>query len=144
MLPVNQDRGRFRKFGKLYKEGYHVGKDFDCDIGTPVVAYADGEIIFTGEVNGFGSMNPHSSGGVIIIQHDGYCTLYGHITREKRVVGTMVKEGERIGTVAKFYNTGFLLPHLHFGKYQGVGMPKTKWGYVKTPEELDKWDNPLI
>ena len=110
---------------------------------TPVYAVDDGEVIFSDEVNGFGSMNPSSKGGVIIIQHNGYCTLYGHIIREKRVSEIEVKEGEQIGRIAKFYNGGFLLPHLHYGKYRGEGMPPTKWGYVKTVEDLNQWDDPL-
>jgi len=148
IMPVNQDGGHYRRFGKLYKEGYHVGKDFECDIDTPVYAVDDGETIFSDQVNGFGSMNPSSKGGVIIIRHhdkwgNPYITLYGHIKREKRVAGMMVKAGEQIGTVDKFWNSGYLLPHLHFGKAKGENVPKTKWGYVKTIEDLNKWSDPL-
>jgi murein DD-endopeptidase MepM/ murein hydrolase activator NlpD len=142
MLPVNQDRGRYRKFGKLYKEGWHVGKDFDCNLDTEVHAVADGIIIFSDMANGFGSLNPSTKGGVIIIKHENYITLYGHINRKKNK-DDIVKKGETIGTIAKFFNGGFLLPHLHFAKALGQTWPDTKWGYVKTIEDLKKWIDPL-
>jgi len=143
MNPVNIDKGRFRKFGRYYKDaGWHVGHDFDCPIGTEVFAVDDGIIIFSGQVNGFGSMNPHSPGGVIIIQHENYCTLYGHIKRDLKK-DSKVKKGDKIGEVAEFRNQNFLLPHLHFGKYEGEGLPKTKWGYVKKEDDVKKWLDPL-
>ena len=142
MLPVSQDKGRFRKFGKKYKDGYHVGHDFDCPENTIVSAVDDGDVIFSDEVSGFGSMYPRTPGGVIIIRHSGYIALYGHLCRQKQK-GDKVKQGEQIGTVAMFTSGDDELPHLHFAKAKGKNVPLTKWGYVQTEKELNMWANPL-
>ena len=62
--PVNIDKGRFRKYGKQYSDGFHVGYDFDCPENTEVKAVKDGIVINpTGVHNGYGSLNPSTKGG---------------------------------------------------------------------------------
>lgn len=87
----------------------HHGTDFGAKRGTPILAAADGEVIFSGLKGGYGN--------VVKIQHkDNYVTLYAHQSRIKVKKGTLVKQGEIIGYVGSTgRSTG---PHLHFGLYK--------------------------
>jgi murein DD-endopeptidase MepM/ murein hydrolase activator NlpD len=88
---------------------YHEGIDLAADIGTPVAAAMNGTVRSTG-------LNP-IYGKFIILQHDGYQTLYGHLNRILVDQGQKVVQGARIGEVGNTgYSTG---PHLHFGIYRG-------------------------
>lgn len=85
---------------------YHEGIDLANKIGTPVVAAADGEVIFSG-------WDEWGLGEMIKIRHkDGSTTVYGH-NRELLVrEGEWVKQGQEI---AKMGNSGNSTgPHLHF------------------------------
>ncbi|CAA6819065.1 MAG: Membrane proteins related to metalloendopeptidases [uncultured Sulfurovum sp.] len=98
---------RFHPVLKRWKA--HHGTDFGARRGTPILAAADGEVIFSGWKGGYGK--------VIKIQHkDGYVTLYAHQSRLKVNKGTSVKAGQIIGYVGSTgRSTG---PHLHFGLYK--------------------------
>ncbi|RUM70705.1 MAG: M23 family peptidase [Sulfurovum sp.] len=98
---------RFHPILKRWKA--HHGTDFGAKRGTPILAVADGEVIFSGRMGGYGN--------VIKIQHtDEYMTLYAHQSRLKVKKGTFVKQGEIIGYVGSTgRSTG---PHLHFGLYK--------------------------
>jgi len=87
----------------------HHGTDFGAKRGTPILAAADGKVIFAGRKGGYGN--------VIKIQHkDGYVTLYAHQSRLKAKKGQWVKSGHIIGYVGSTgRSTG---PHLHFGLYK--------------------------
>ena len=87
----------------------HHGTDFGARRGTPILAAADGKVIFSGWKGGYGKVTK--------IRHkDGYVTLYAHQSRLKAKVGKYVKMGEVIGYVG---NTGRSTgPHLHFGLYK--------------------------
>jgi len=87
----------------------HHGTDFGAKRGTPILAAADGKIIFSGWKGGYGKVTK--------IKHkDGYVTLYAHQSRLKSKVGEYVKSGEIIGYIG---NTGRSTgPHLHFGLYK--------------------------
>jgi len=93
----------------LKKWKAHHGTDFGARRGTPILAAADGEVIFAGWKGGYGKVTK--------IRHkDGYVTLYAHQSRIKVKVGEYVKAGEVIGYVG---NTGRSTgPHLHFGLYK--------------------------
>ncbi len=98
---------RFHPVLKRWKA--HHGTDFGAKRGTPILAAADGKVIFSGWKGGYGK--------VIKIQHkDGYVTLYAHQSRLKAKKGKWVKAGEIIGYVGSTgRSTG---PHLHFGLYK--------------------------
>jgi len=98
---------RFHPVLKRWKA--HLGTDFGARRGTPIMAAADGKVIFSGWKGGYGK--------VIEIKHaDGYKTLYAHQSRLKAKVGQWVKKGEVIGYVGSTgRSTG---PHLHFGLYK--------------------------
>ncbi|MBP0020374.1 MAG: M23 family metallopeptidase [Cyanobacteria bacterium SBLK] len=85
---------------------YHEGIDLANRIGTPIIASADGEVIFSG-------WDDWGLGEMVKIRHkDGSVTVYGH-NRELLVQqGEWVKQGQEI---AKMGNTGNSTgPHLHF------------------------------
>ena len=98
---------RFHPILKRWKA--HHGTDFGAKRGTPILAAAEGKVIFSGRMGGYGN--------VIKIQHkDNYMTLYAHQSRLKVKRGTFVKQGQVIGYVGSTgRSTG---PHLHFGLYK--------------------------
>jgi len=93
----------------LKKWKAHHGTDFGARRGTPILAAADGKVIFSGWKGGYGK--------VIKIQHkDKYVTLYAHQSRLKANVGQEVSAGQVIGFVGSTgRSTG---AHLHFGLYK--------------------------
>ena len=93
----------------LHKWKAHHGTDFGAKRGTPILAAADGKVIFAGRKGGYGK--------VIKIQHkDNYVTLYAHQSRLKAKLGQYVSAGQVIGYVG---NTGRSTgAHLHFGLYK--------------------------
>lgn len=87
------------------KHKFHKGIDIACDVGTPVVASAEGSVVFAGTKRGYGK--------TIIVEHrNGYRTLYGHLSRYSVRKGTRVKQGQKIALSGMTGRaTG---PHLHF------------------------------
>ncbi len=83
----------------------HKGIDIDGPPGAPVVAAADGVVIFRGADAGYGLM--------VEIDHGyGVTTRYGHLSSIKVKLGERVKRGQIIGTIG---NTGRSTgPHLHY------------------------------
>ena len=98
---------RFHPVLKRWKA--HLGTDFGARRGTPILAAADGKVVFSGWMAGYGK--------VIKIQHkDKYVTLYAHQSRLKAKKGQYVSAGQIIGFVGSTgRSTG---PHLHFGVYK--------------------------
>ncbi len=94
----------------------HVGIDIGGPIGTPCMAFMDGEISHFG-------YNPADGdyGNVVITKHllDGVpvWALYGHLNAasiEGKRVGQKVKAGEVIAWFGAFEENGGWEPHLHF------------------------------
>lgn len=94
--------------------GGHPGTDYALYVGVPVLAAADGQIIFA-------SLDTTGYGLRISILHNGFETLYGHLSKlaDGISVGVYVTRGQIIG-----YSGGALGdpnagrstgPHLHFG-----------------------------
>jgi len=106
----------------LHKWKAHHGTDFGAaKRGTPILAAADGRVVYSGWMGGYGR--------VIKIKHkDNYLTLYAHQSRLKAKVGQHVKKGQVIGYVGNSgRSTG---PHLHFGLYKN-GRPINPMRMVK-------------
>lgn len=85
----------------------HNGMDIGAPQGTSIVAAADGIVITSEYVSGYGNT-------VIIMHSDEYRTLYGHIREGGLLVseGQQVRKGEKIAEVGSTgRSTG---PHLHF------------------------------
>ncbi len=87
------------------KRRFHEGIDISNRPGTPVVAPADGVVIFAGREAGYGNL--------IIISHGyGITTRYGHLKKIFVKVGQKVQRGDIIGEIG---NTGRSTgPHLHY------------------------------
>lgn len=89
----------------------HWGVDITCATGDPVLAIAEGTVIF--------AEYAYETGYVIALQHpNGLVSLYKHNSRLMRRVGEKVRSGDVIalagGTGA--YSTG---PHLHIETWLG-------------------------
>lgn len=96
-------------------------------LGAPVVAIADGEVLFAGngDRDGF-----RGWGNVVIVRHrlargfplpdEEVETLYGHLEEIHVPPGARVRAGQPIGTVGT--GGGRYAPHLHFEVRERLGM----------------------
>ena len=92
-------------FGKRWGRD-HEGIDMKATIGTPVLAAADGEVLYAGDkVRGYGNM--------VVLQHAGdLVTVYAHNSLLLVHVGDHITTGQEISRVG---DTGHATgPHLHF------------------------------
>lgn len=84
---------------------YHPGIDIANRIGTPIVATANGTVIFSDWYSGYGKL-------VQIDHGNGIVTLYGHNSQILVHDGQVVKRGELIAYLGNTgYSTG---PHVHY------------------------------
>ncbi|MGQ9678124.1 MAG: M23 family metallopeptidase [bacterium] len=88
------------------KSEMHQGMDIVAPRGTPIVATADGKVVYAGWKPGFGR--------TVEIDHGwGVTTFYGHCNSLRVSTGRLVKRGEVIATVGSSgHATG---NHLHYG-----------------------------
>jgi murein DD-endopeptidase MepM/ murein hydrolase activator NlpD len=89
------------RWGKMHK-----GMDMAADVGEPVYAIADGEVIYAGDgLRGYGN--------VVILRHDRKTSsLYAHNSELKVKQGDQVKQGNLIALLGSTgHSTG---PHVHF------------------------------
>lgn len=95
----------YRKHPIYKRSKFHTGVDFASKRGTPVVATADGVVVFSGWQSGYGRL--------VEIRHmDGLKTGYAHNQKNLVKEGDMVKKGQ---TIAKLGSTGRSTgPHVHF------------------------------
>jgi len=92
-------------FGKRWGRD-HEGIDMKAPTGTPVLAAADGEVVYAGDkVRGYGNM--------VVLQHAGdLVTVYAHNSLLLVRVGDRIRVGQEISRVG---DTGHsTAPHLHF------------------------------
>ncbi|MFL0269026.1 murein hydrolase activator EnvC family protein [Candidatus Clostridium radicumherbarum] len=83
---------------------FHAGIDLGVSSGTPIYALADGVVIYSGWMEGYGN--------VVMINHGSLTSLYGHNSSLAVKVGQAVKGGQLISYSG---NTGLSSgPHLHF------------------------------
>jgi murein DD-endopeptidase MepM/ murein hydrolase activator NlpD len=85
---------------------FHPGIDIANDLGTPIVATADGIVEYAGwNAGGYGNM-------VDINHGNGLMTRYGHASQVVVTVGQYVKRGQLIAYMG---STGFSTgPHCHY------------------------------
>lgn len=101
IIPINS-KGVSRGIGRG-----HTGIDYRADIGTPVVASSNGQVIEI--TNGW-------SGGwgisVVLNHGNGVTTRYAHLSKTAVGLGQTISQGSIVGYSG---NTGFSTgPHLHF------------------------------
>ncbi len=117
---------------------YHAAEDYLLPAGSPVYAFADGEISFSGRMGGYGWL--------IIIDHPqaNIYSLYGHLSPSRWMLksGT-VEKGDLIGYLGDSDENGGsaknpLVTHLHFGvragqrrDYTGYGEWRWMAGWIK-------------
>lgn len=101
----------------------HEGIDLPAPMGTPVLAAADGEVVYAGGgIRGYGNL--------VVLQHGGdLLTVYAHNSALFVAQGQGVRAGERIAAVGQTGRaTG---PHLHFEVRQGQ-IPRDPMPYLMT------------
>ncbi|MRG58797.1 peptidoglycan DD-metalloendopeptidase family protein [Agromyces sp. CFH 90414] len=94
---------------------FHAGSDLAAPLGTPILAVADGRVVFVGERGTYG--------GLIILEHtvggQSVASYYAHLYESGMhvAVGDTVAAGQRIGDVGSAgKSTG---PHLHLEIHPG-------------------------
>ena len=99
---------------------FHQGIDIAADMGTPIVATADGIVTAAGWNGGYGNMVDVDHGGGIV-------TRYGHASALAVTVGQQVRRGEVIAYVGSTgRSTG---PHVHY-EVRVDGQPVNPTGYL--------------
>lgn len=83
----------------------HLGLDIAAPVGTPILAPADGVVIFSGKKDGYGNF-------VMIAHGYGIVSRYGHSQQNMVQPGQRVRRGEQIATVGMTGRTTG--PHLHY------------------------------
>jgi murein DD-endopeptidase MepM/ murein hydrolase activator NlpD len=101
----------------------HEGIDLPAPTGTPVMAAADGEVVYAGNgIRGYGNL--------IVLQHPGdMLTVYAHNSELFVAAGQAVRAGERIAAVGQTGRASG--PHLHFEVRQGQ-IPRDPVPYLPT------------
>jgi murein DD-endopeptidase MepM/ murein hydrolase activator NlpD len=84
---------------------FHSGVDISSSFGTPVIAPADGTVVFADFLGGYGR--------AIVIDHGhGITTRFGHLANFAVIAGQRIQRGDTIGYVGlSGRSTG---PHLHY------------------------------
>jgi len=124
-MPVKSSFRYTSGFG--YRWGrLHAGTDMAGPIGTPIYAPADGVVVHSGWLSGYGRL--------IKIKHEfGVETRYGHLSAIKVREGQRVSRGERIGDMGNSgRSTG---PHLHYEIRVG-GKPIDPMIYIKAARNV--------
>lgn len=109
--------------GRSYNEGpitiFHTGTDFDGDIGTPILAAANGTVVYNDTLE--------LRGRTVIVDHGlGVMTGYYHLSETNVEIGQEVVAGELVGAGGSTgLSTG---PHLHWDlSIMGVPVNGMRW-----------------
>ena len=91
-----------------YRKGIHAGVDFPAAKGSPILAAADGTVVFVKNYsNSFAGKYP-------VVDHGGgVLTRYLHADNVTAQVGQRVRRGDQLGTVGTT-GTSRSAPHVHF------------------------------
>lgn len=89
----------------------HGGIDFACNVGQPIPASKDGQVVYAGWMD---ANNPNSGYGIYVwVDHGGgYKTTYAHLSTLSVSVGDTVRTGDIVGGCGS--TGGSTGPHLHF------------------------------
>lgn len=99
---------------------WHTGVDISAPVGTPVRSTADGMVLYSGPMSGYGKL--------LVVDHgSGFRTYYAHLSRLAVMHGQEVRRGDIIGAVGI---TGrATAPHLHYEVRQG-GSPVNPYSFL--------------
>jgi murein DD-endopeptidase MepM/ murein hydrolase activator NlpD len=87
------------------EEAFHRGVDLRAHYGSPILAPADGVVLYIGRKTAYGNM-------VVVLHGGGIATVYGHLWKFAVQPCERVQKGQLLGYTG---NTGFSTgPHLHF------------------------------
>jgi murein DD-endopeptidase MepM/ murein hydrolase activator NlpD len=94
-------------------EEFFEGLDLAAPAGTPVLAPADGSVLFVGRVAASPRSRLWRFGNLVVLGHGGAgATLYGHLGKADVRRGQRVRRGERLGAVGR---SGWAIaPTLHY------------------------------
>jgi murein DD-endopeptidase MepM/ murein hydrolase activator NlpD len=124
-------------------KGFHTGIDVeygDVTVDVTVSAITDGQIIYSGHINGYGGFIAQK----ISLNSQDYIVIYGHLKQSSLVkTGTIVKQGESLGILGQGYTseTDGERKHLHLAFIKGNKLDFR--GYVQNKSELSLWSDPL-
>ncbi len=113
--PEGMAIGRYNEARLFYTEPMfegrtiHLGLDIFAAPGTPIFAPLDGTVYAIAN-----NMKRLDYGPVMIIEHESFFTLYGHLAAAPLPVGTRVKAGQEIARIGARPRNGDWPPHLHF------------------------------
>jgi len=131
------------------KDEYHTAEDYFAPAGTPVYAMADGQVSFSGRMEGYGWL--------IIVDHPqaNLYSLYGHLSPSRwHIRSGSVSKGTLIGYLGDADENGGtaerpLRTHLHFGvragqraDYPGKGEWRWQAGWIKSCPTDVGWLHP--
>ncbi|MFZ5786208.1 MAG: DUF5930 domain-containing protein [Acidobacteriota bacterium] len=110
-----------RRWGRM-----HEGVDLAGSMGSPVLATADGVVVFAGWESGYGQL--------VRVKHDfGLETRYGHLSEIRVKVGQRVSRGDRIGDMGNSgRSTG---THLHY-EVRVNGTAINPMTYIKAAKDV--------
>lgn len=113
----------------------HNGYDFGISY-QPVLAAAAGTV----EYAGWNSPDPSAGYGqmVLINHHNGYVTLYGHLSQLQVTTGDKVTAGEQIGISGTTGNSSG--PHLHFSVFHNCQVTDPYGWTGSGPDPLKSFD----
>lgn len=106
----------------------HEGVDIFAAKGTPVIAPTDGYVYRLGNTN---------LGGKVVWMRDkqrGHAYYFAHLDSQLVAAGTVVKQGDTLGTVGNTGNARTTPPHLHFGIYQSGS--RDPINYIRVMEQI--------
>lgn len=96
-----------------------TGVVLNTSAGSPIHAIADGKVVFSKWLSGYGLL-------LIISHKDGYMSLYGQNQSLYKKTGDVVKQGELIATVGQ--TGGYNKPGLYFAiRHNAVPLNPKKW-----------------
>jgi 4-aminobutyrate aminotransferase-like enzyme/Ser/Thr protein kinase RdoA (MazF antagonist) len=113
--PQGMAIGRYNEARLFYTEPMfdgrtiHLGLDIFAGPGTPIFAVLDGTVYAVAN-----NAKRLDYGPVMILQHEGFFTLYGHLADTPLAVGTRVRAGQEIARIGARPGNGDWPPHLHF------------------------------
>jgi murein DD-endopeptidase MepM/ murein hydrolase activator NlpD len=103
-----------------HRPEFHAGLSLAAFAGTPVVAPADGRVVFTGRVPGSAGAAWRTYGNVVVLAHDERTrTLFGDLGTVRARRGQTLRRGEVLGAVGT--NRFSPTPQVHYGVWKFDG-----------------------